>query len=132
MGDGENPPIEHLNFAMAYDYLDEKDKIEHLYFSEIGFALAIVTCNVFMRDIPKILGTGLIVGHDLVGKLHGISQDESSQELTLKKTTIIAMILSQNMVDSMDVLSSISTITAAINMLTTLTTLRASVNDGIF
>lgn len=40
MGDGENGPIEHLDFAMAYENLELKDKIEHLYFSEIGFALA--------------------------------------------------------------------------------------------
>lgn len=52
------------------------------------------TCNVFLRDIPKVLGTGLIIGHDLVGKLNGISHDETPIELTLKKTTIISLILS--------------------------------------
>ena len=91
-----------------------------------------MTCNVFLRDIPKILGTGLIIGHDLVGKLNGISYDESPIELTLKKTTIISLILSQNMVDSIDILTSISTISVAINLLTSFTTLRASLSDGIF
>ena len=93
MGDGENIPIE-LKFAQAYEHIEINEKIQHLYFSELGFALAVVTCNVFLRDIPKVLGTGLIVGHDLVGRAKGIAQDDSSIELTLKKTTIISQILS--------------------------------------
>ncbi len=42
-----------------------------------------------MRDIPKILGTGLIIGHDLAGKLKGNIGDNEPIDLTLKKTTMI-------------------------------------------
>jgi hypothetical protein len=85
-----------------------------------------------MRDIPNILGTGLIIGHDLVGKLKEVEYSDDPIERTLKKTTIISLILSQNMVASADVLSSISTITVVINLLITFTTLRASHSYGIF
>ena len=30
MGDGENPPSENFDFAMAYDDLDVTQKIQHL------------------------------------------------------------------------------------------------------
>jgi len=40
LGDGENPPAEHLDFAVAYDNLNDKLKFQHLYLAEIGFALA--------------------------------------------------------------------------------------------
>jgi len=53
----------------------------------------VVTCNVFLRDIPKVLGTGLIVGHDLIGQMNN-PDIETKIELTLKKTTIISQILS--------------------------------------
>jgi hypothetical protein len=90
------------------------------------YILIVATCNLFMRDIPNILGTGLIIGHDLVGKLKEVEYSDDPVERTLKKTTIISLILSQNMVASADVLSSISTITVVINLLITFTTLRAS------
>lgn len=40
MGDGENFPEEPFDIAMAYDHIDAKDKINHLYFSYIGFCFA--------------------------------------------------------------------------------------------
>lgn len=40
LGDGENKLPKHLEFAMAYDNLDDKLKFQHLYLSELGFALA--------------------------------------------------------------------------------------------
>ena len=86
-----------------------------------------------MRDVPNILGTGMIIGHDLVGKLKEVSDDQHDNvENTLKKTTIISLILSQNMVSSADVLSSISITTIVINLLLTFTTLRASHLYGVF
>ena len=91
-----------------------------------------VTCNVFLRDIPKVLGTGLIVGHDLVGRVNGIAQDDSSIELTLKKTTIISQILSYNLVDSIDILTSISVISVVINLLTSFTTFGGILSEGIY
>lgn len=91
-----------------------------------------VTCNVFLRDIPKVLGTGLIVGHDLVGRVNGITQDDSSIELTLKKTTIISQILSYNLVDSIDILTSISVISVVINLLTSFTTFGGILSEGIY
>ena len=40
LGDGENPPMDNLDFAIAYDYIDDKQKFQHLYLAEIGYALA--------------------------------------------------------------------------------------------
>jgi len=41
-----------------------------------------------MRDIPSILGSGLIVGQEMAGNLRGID-DTGAIETTLKKTSII-------------------------------------------
>ena len=95
----------------------------------------VATCNVFLRDVPNLLATGLLIGHDLVGKMKEVNNYEGYEEeieKTLKKTTIIALILSQNMGTSANVLSSISIITVIMNLLITFTTLRAYHLYGVF
>ena len=47
MGDGENPPEEPFDIAMAYDHIDSKDKINHLHFSYIGFSLASILYQIY-------------------------------------------------------------------------------------
>ena len=50
----------------------------------------------------------MLIGHDLVGKMKEVNNYEGYEEeieKTLKKTTIIALILSQNMGTSANVLS---------------------------
>ena len=95
LGDGENtyrlPSGSDFSIeAMAYDHLDDKEKIQHLYYSELGFALAIATMSVFMRDIPLILGTGLIVGSEMSGNIKGKNDDyEIEVDKTILKTKII-------------------------------------------
>ena len=95
LGDGENtyrlPNGSDFSIeAMAYDHLDDKEKIQHLYYSELGFALAIATMSVFMRDIPLILGTGLIIGSEMSGNIKGKNDDyEIEVDKTILKTKII-------------------------------------------
>ena len=40
----------------------------------------VATCNVFLLDVPNLLATGLLIGHDLVGKMKEVNNYEGYEE----------------------------------------------------
>ena len=75
MGDGENPPSENFDFAMAYDDLDMTQKIQHLMLANLGFAFSIISCSSFLRDIPMIIGSSIILGYEMAGNIRMVDED---------------------------------------------------------
>jgi hypothetical protein len=54
-------------------------------FANVGYALAIITCSCFLRDIPMIVGTGMVLGDDIVGNIREESDDSHQIQSTFYK-----------------------------------------------
>lgn len=88
----EDPDI----WSSAYSGLSVEDRHHHFYMAFLGFAIGIVTTGLLITDACNMLGCGIVVGQDVVGKIsrneaHSSQTDDIT--LTLKKGLIIGKIM---------------------------------------
>jgi hypothetical protein len=86
--------------------------------------MAVITTGIFLRDCPKIIGAGLVVGYDIASKLAKQHDESENITLTLKKAKIVGGVLSDLQVAA-DAICFTSAILVVLPLLTAHTSLSA-------
>lgn len=53
------------NFGNGTELSEDK-----FYYGILSYGIAILTSGIFLRDVPKTLGLGLVLGNELTGKIN--------------------------------------------------------------